>query len=379
MSVPINITTVLPVVDQPNSSVRLNEANSRLFVTGSADTVDTIGAVNDVVIAVGPNDSISGYYDTGDTVLLYGQAETLSLEGNPGSNATPADANYVVMAGNQDTVSLQGTTTLDFYGSDGTITVRENAVADMPFAVGVNTINAHGVGNATVTGGGANFTFIGDSGQYSVSGGTATHSVIDGGNGGGVFIGGNTNKTIIYQGDNTITAGQGSSTLVGSAYGTSVLTAKGSAGDVLIAGEYGRDTLSGGASTGNNLLQGYLGAFTPSDDPRNPTPTAVMTAGQGNDTLVAGAGATIMTGGPGNDVFAFINDPTNQVPAQNSTTLNGFVQGQDQIDLRGFTDPASAILAAATFTGGGTTLHLQDGTTLTVSNVTLNAGDITQH
>ncbi len=103
----------------------------------------------------------------------------------------------------------------------------------------------------------------------------------------GVFIGGNTNKTILYQGDNTITAGEGSSALVGSAYGTSVLTAKGSAGDVLIAGEYGHDTLSGGASTGNNLLQGYLGAFTPSDDPRNPSPTAVMTAGQGNDTLVA--------------------------------------------------------------------------------------------
>jgi len=350
-----------------------------LIVAGSGDTVDMVGAVNDVVIATGSNVSISGYFDTGDTVLLLGQAETLSLEGYPGSNASPADANYVVMAGNQDTVSLQGTTTLDFYGSDGTISVRENARASMPFAVGVNTINAHGVGNATVTGGGANFTFIGDSGQYSVSGGTATNSVIDGGNGGGVFIGGNTIKTIVRQGDNTITAGERSSTLVGSAFGTSVLTAKGSAGDVLIAGEYGRDTLSGGASTGNNLLQGYLGAFTPSDDPRNPTPTALMTAGQGNDTLVAGAGTTTMVGGPGNDVFAFVNDPTNQVAGGNTTTLNGFVQGQGQIDLRGFAESTDAILGAATFTAGGTTLHLGDGTTVTVNNVALNAGDFINH
>ncbi len=203
--------------------------------------------------------------------------------------------------------------------------------------------------------------------------------MIDGGNGGGVFIGGYTDNNFAHHGNNTIIAGDGSSTLVGSAYGTSVLTAKGSAGDVLLAGEYGQDTLSGGASTGNNLLQGYLGAYTPTNDPQKPSTTALMTAGQGNDALVAGAGATVMVGGAGNDVFAFINDPTNQVASGNTTALNGFIQGQDQIDLRGFTDPASAILAAATFTGGGTTLHLQDGTTVTVSNVTLTAGDITQH
>lgn len=311
MSTPINITTILPVVDQPNSSVTLNQANSLLFITGSADAIDMTGAASDVVIAFGPNDSISGFNDTADTVLLFGQGENLSLVGNPGSNAAPGDENYVLMAGNQQTVLIQGTNALDFYGSDETITVRDNERGDMSFPVGVNTVTGHGYGNATVTGGGANFTFIGDSGQYNVSASHAANSTIDGGNGGGVFSGGYTDKNINHYGNNTIIAGEGSSTLVGSAYGTSVLTAKGSAGDVLLAGEYGQDTLSGGASTGNNLLQGYLGAYTPTNDPQKPSTTALMTAGQGNDTLVAGAGATVMVGGAGNDVFAFINDPTN--------------------------------------------------------------------
>lgn len=207
--------------------------------------------------------------------------------------------------------------------------------------------------------------------------------MIDGGNGSGLFIGGSAKATLVartfYEGNTSITAGSGRSTLVGSTWGTSVLTAKGSSADVLIAGEYGQDTLSGGASTGRDLLEGFLGPYTPNPDSR-PIPTlTLIEAGQGNDTLVAGAGSTTMVGGAGHDVFRFINDVSNQQAGGNTTVLNGFVQGRDHIDLRGYADTTPAILAAAGHASGGTVLHLQDGTTVTVSNVTLTAGDLSRH
>lgn len=343
---------------------------SQTVLSAPNQTLDITGTSNLTFAATGSNDRITSIYDNADTVTLGGPDEAYLSVGFPGNN------DHVVVSGTGDTVAV-GLSTIDLYGDRAFVTVLDTHTGDSPFTFGGGTVTAHGAGSDTVQGGGGAFVFHGDSGRYSVSGGTAVSATIDGGSGGGLFIGGQAAPLFgpfNHRANNMITAGAERSTLVGSAYGTSVLTAKGSAGGVLQAGEFGQDTLSGGTSNGRNLLEGYQGPQHASTDPHPVRAITFMQAGQGNDTLVAGIGATTMVGGTGQDVFRFINNPA----LGTATVLNGFVHGPDLIDLRGFAGTTNDILSSATFAAGGTTLSLGNGATVTVSGVTLTAADITR-
>ncbi len=92
-------------------------------------------------------------------------------------------------------------------------------------------------------------------------------------------------------------------------------------------------------------MVGFLGTYAPSPDNGSPSPSTVMTAGQGNDTLIGGAGSTTMIGGPGHDIFDFFSDPNSQVAGGNHATINGFVSGQDKIDLANFSETTAQLFA----------------------------------
>jgi Ca2+-binding RTX toxin-like protein len=207
-----------------------------------------------------------------------------------------------------------------------------------------------------------------------VTGGSAENATISGGAGGGVFIGGYFYRpdylpVPYYPGNNVITAGLQASTLIGGLHGSSLLIANGSARDVLVAGEYGSDTLSGGTSTANNIFEGYNGTYVPSDDPA--TPSLVIEAGSGNDTLIAGLAAETMTGGTGHDQFRFLAQAAGAIPpGGDQTVITDFTPGLDKIDLRGFSVTSEQVVATETISNGSTILTLPDGEKITLLHIT---------
>lgn len=108
----------------------------------------------------------------------------------------------------------------------------------------------------------------------------------------------------------------------------------GGGGNDLIYGNVGNDTLVGGAGAdrilggqGNDLLRGGAGADT-------------LSGGTGNDTLNAGVGNDLVVGGGGSDyIILGVEDNLNGLGADNSVQIQGFVIGEDIIQLAsGFLD-----------------------------------------
>ena len=328
---------------------------------------------NTTVTAVGYGDTVEINDGTDNTIVLAGSRDVATT-------GTMSERNTIIVTGRSDSVSLGGDGTVEYYGGNGFVDVVPTYRADNQLPENVVTINAHGSGHLSVTGAGFMLQFEGGEGHYTVDGGMAANATIDGGEGGGLFIGGDVSvgyaPHAFHNGNNVITAGADRSTLVGSQYGTSVLNAAGFKSDMLIAGEYGQTTLNGGASSSNNLFQGYLGSFTPSTDYDSPSPISVFVAGGGNDTLIAGAGASTMTGGGGHDLFAFLYSTANEVPGGNSAVITDFIQGTDKIGLHGFSETPQQILDNATTVDGATVLHLNGGTTVTVQHTQLVLGDL---
>ena len=126
---------------------------------------------------------------------------------------------------------------------------------------------------------------------------------------------------------------QGGNDNVAGGEGLDLLTV--GAGDDTAEGGAGNDTLVGGA--GNDSLQGGAGNDS-------------INGSQGDDTLNGGAGADELTGDDGADTFV-LSDAADSAPDA-ADTINGFVAGEDTIDL-------TAISEDLTF---GDNVTLQDGT-----------------
>jgi Ca2+-binding RTX toxin-like protein len=86
------------------------------------------------------------------------------------------------------------------------------------------------------------------------------------------------------------------------------------------AGGFAPEALVGQA--GDNVLDGGGG-------------NDVITAKAGNDTLIGGVGADTLVGDAGNDVFLFRSIFESRPGQANRDFINGFVNGEDKIDLSG--------------------------------------------
>jgi len=215
------------------------------------------------------------------------------------------------------------------------------------------TVNAS-TGVATfVSGGDGSLNFVGGTGTATVVGGTGSASVTAGA--GGVVFGAGTSNNA------TVNSGSGTATIFGAA-GTTVNligTVPGSASqpNYVVAGP-GGETLNAAASGSADWL---------SVNTTVSSGAAILMAGTGNDTLIAGSapGSTTMTGGAGSDAFVFFkqvvggaHDVVNDFTASDSVYIENYAAGS-----------ANALQTAATVGSDGLTLTLSDGTTVTFSNL----------
>jgi hypothetical protein len=209
--------------------------------------------------------------------------------------------------------SLAGALALTNVNVDGAGDV--NITADI--ALNVNTIiDAHAATGAVVvdahTSSANGLKIIGSTTGANTLTGNALASVLVGGNGGDVLTGGAS--------ADTITSGNGNNT---------------------IAGGGGADTITVG--NGHNTISGFSGGTVVAGNGYN-----TITGGAGADTITVGTGGNIITGAGGADVIKLgahsagvvdtIIYTTNATSAAaagaNMATLNGFISGQDTIQLQ---------------------------------------------
>ena len=210
-------------------------------------------------------------------------------EGNPTSDdlPDPQDADKV-LAGTEAGETLSGAggdDRIDGFGGSDLIDGRDGDDS-ITAGAGNDSVSA-GAGDDTVTGDAGNDTLAGMAGDDALSGGLGNDSLA-GGEGRDTLDGGDGNDTLLGgEGDDSQTGGAGDDWLAGG-YGNDTL-----------AGDKGSDIVDGGA--GDDWLSGLAGEIDDFD-------TDFLNAGDGNDTLILGAG-DYATGGAGADRFEVIEPP----------------------------------------------------------------------
>jgi Ca2+-binding RTX toxin-like protein len=237
---------------------------------------------------------------------------------------------------------------------------------DVAMGSGNDTVNANGSG--TVTGGsGKTLLFVG----AAAPGGSADHNIINSYGANDTIVAGAGSATINAYGANTsifggsgsleylgnspgqptIWGGSGTETLFGSA-GQNITYLTGaentSGADILVAGE-GNETLNAGAATIGVQLAAGPGPVT-------------MIGSSGNDHFFGGSNDATMTGNGGDDIFSFATAGFSQITDFNTSN--------DIFSTVGYgPNAAQAALASATVIGGNTLVMISGGPTIVFENI----------
>ena len=248
------------------------------------------------------------------------------------------NASDIGAAGISTTASFTEVTTNGGLGAEFGIVMDAAGTLNLSGFVssGVDFIVDGSSGNDTITGTSAIDTLSGNSGN----------DTLDGGLGADTLIGGAGNDKYVYDPLDTITeaafsAGGGIDTLLSSVtvtlmsnveilrlQGGNAINGTGTAAPDSIVGNSAVNTLNGSGS--NDTLNGKAGA----------------------DILIGGTGADTLIGEAGNDTFKYNSAADSRPGAANRDFINGFVRGEDKIDLSAIdANPFSANDQAFTFKG----------------------------
>ena len=244
---------------------------------------------------------------------------------------------------------------------------------------GATTVNAsaslfdNGAGRSTVVGGNnaiaGSGTVYGGTGSVTVFGG---RNVVFGGNAGGNLIVSTVGDTMVGGGSGDLLVGNGSGDLIVAGAGNETLSSAGETGGTgaLLYGSSGADLIAAGAFF-DTIVAGS-GATTISGGSADPN---VIYAGSGTDVIVTGGRGDFVQAGTGNasiftaqgaNVVTFVNGG-----AGGSDVISSFKVGTDQIALRGYAGSGTmAGITSSQVTGGSTVLTLADNTRITLQGVT---------
>ncbi|MCC7259946.1 MAG: M10 family metallopeptidase C-terminal domain-containing protein [Alphaproteobacteria bacterium] len=232
-----------------------------------------------------------------------------------------------------DNITLWGSTATAAYGDDGKDTITTK---------GVGNIANGGAGDDKITGSAASQTLNGDAGKDAITGGGA----------GTVINGGADDDTLTLTiAGATANGGDGIDKISAKVVAA---TMNGDAGNDILTGADGNDTINGGAD--NDTIKSMKG-------------NDVIDGGIGIDIIYGGLGNDTMTGGAGVDTFYF-EKSNNGVD-----TITDFTVGEDILRYTKTTTEA-AVIAAATESGGDTTITI-NGATVILEDVTI--AELTGH
>lgn len=290
------------------------------FATGGSGTVAAGGGDNRIQVPPADNGDWSIRPGSGNDIVLASGGGNDTISAGGGHNA-------ISLGSGSDVVNSEGDDTVNAGSGTETI-VATGKHQDLIYGNASQLFFVTTDGAATVFGGSGSDTFFGGKGTDLVYGGTG--------------------------GNNLLFAGTGQATLFGGGDGDQLYSA-GNQGQQLRAGA-GNETLFGSFSSGADTFYGGTGA-------------AQMTGGSGNDTFVAGTGTATISSGLGSNLFVFNNGQ-----AGGSELINGFISGEDLIDLQGYgKNEVANALKSQQVVGGVDTITLSDNTTVSfvgVSNLT---------
>lgn len=308
------------VVDNVGDFVRETNADA---VTGGTDTVNasisyTLGA-NVENLALTGSDPINGT----------GNALANKLTGNSGNNILNGGAGADTMAGGlgSDTYYVDNAGDVVAESADSKLGGTDTVISTVTRTLGDYQENLVLSGTAAINGNGNTLanTITGNAAANVLNGGTGADKM-SGGLGSDTYYVDNAGDTVVESSDLTF---GGVDTVV------STVTFN--------LGNYLENlTLSGTTAingTGNALANKIVGNSAAN----------TLVGGDGNDTLVGGQGKDVLTGGNGNDVFVFNAASESGTTSATRDVVNGFVRGQDKIDLRGI-DANTATTANDAFT-----------------------------
>ncbi len=359
----------------------LNDVTALRYTNPNAYTGTTIaGSKGYIVNMPADGQTVSSTGGSVDNLVLIGGDNSKFIDEQGASSA-----DHIVLSGNKDLVYASGSNVVDVYGTGARIDffappgVAGHAVTtENILASGINIVNVFGTADAYITGSTGALSVDGKGTGFIETAPSDTGSTLQRGGTNSVHFRGSDVAVAggKHAADNQMQTGAGPSILDGSDYGINHLTTQTGADTQMYAGRYADTNMDASKSTGNNFMMGFIGGWTPSLDADSPVPHTEMHAGSGNDTLVAGAGTTIMYAGQArSDTFSVFYDKNNQVPGHNIVQIVDFKVGLDRLIIHN--DPDSDLFAGSFTTyHGGTQLHLGDGTIIDFTFTKISATDV---
>lgn len=322
-----------------------SDTSADLFVGNSGADILAGGAGADVLIGGDYVDGTRNDTSTGSdgvNVIYGGDGDDLIAIGGYNSGAAIANTSLIATA----TGSVGG----EAFGGAGNDFILGTASG--------NDLVGMGDGNDTVVlGSGANTVYAGadDTGTDRVSATSGSNTIYTGAGNDTVEVGAGNNMIGTGDGADRVTVTGGADTVYLGA-GDDQVTLLGAGNNTVYLGA-GIDTVVAGAATGSQTI--YAG-----------TGNATITTGAGSDTIYASTGTNSITSGSGDDVFVFTAE------SGNATITDFNTGGEDKIDLTAFDLNSVADLAIAV-DAGGTTIYLDEDTTITLSTyvTALDAND----